>query len=234
MSLLVATGLTGGYGKTDIIHNVTLAVHPGQIAVVVGPNGAGKSTAMKAMIGIIKVRSGQVHFEGHDITGMSPQDRVAQGMAMVPQTRNIFASMSVEENLEMGAYMRRDDLQVTMEEVFSLFPILAERRSQSAGELSGGQRQQLALGRALMAVPKLLLLDEPTAGVSPVVMGEIMDKIVAIVQTGIAVMMVEQNAKHALEIADIGYVLVQGQNRFTGTGPELLSDSEVRTSFLGG
>ena len=232
---LVGESMTGGYGTgADILHNCTVAVNKGEIAVIVGPNGAGKSTAMKAIFGMLTMRSGTVHIDGQDITSFSPQDRVAKGMAFVPQTQNIFTSLSVEENLEMGAFLRADDITETMNQVFDLFPILKERRKQAAGELSGGQRQQVAVGRALMTEPKVLMLDEPTAGVSPIVMDELFDRIIDVAQTGISILMVEQNARQALEIADKGYVLVQGENRFTDTGSNLLADPEVRRSFLGG
>ncbi|KQI67249.1 branched-chain amino acid ABC transporter ATPase [Loktanella sp. 3ANDIMAR09] len=227
--------MTGGYGKgPDILHSCTIAVDPGEIAVIVGPNGAGKSTAMKAMFGMLDVRSGHVMLDGEDITALTPQDRVIKGMGFVPQTHNIFTSMTVEENLEMGAFIRRDDFRDTMTKVYDLFPILKEKRNQPAGELSGGQRQQVAVGRALMTQPKVLMLDEPTAGVSPIVMDELFDRIIEVARTGIPILMVEQNARQALEIADKAYVLVQGANAHTGTGKELLADDEVRRSFLGG
>jgi branched-chain amino acid transport system ATP-binding protein len=227
--------MTGGYGKgPDILHDCTISVEKGQIAVIVGPNGAGKSTAMKAVFGMLDVRAGRVVLDGEDITGLSPQDRVRKGMGFVPQVRNIFPSMTVEENLEMGAFIREDDIRTTMEQVYDLFPILRDKRRQAAGELSGGQRQQVAVGRALMTQPKLLMLDEPTAGVSPIVMDELFDRIIEVSRTGIPILMVEQNAKQALEIADQGYVLVQGRNAHTGSGKELLSNPEVRQSFLGG
>jgi|TARA_R110000850_G_scaffold34026_3_gene92328 branched-chain amino acid transport system ATP-binding protein len=232
---LIGDGMTGGYGNgPDILHDCTIAVEKGEIAVIVGPNGAGKSTAMKAVFGMLDVRQGHVRLDGEDITALSPQDRVAKGMGFVPQTSNIFTSMSVEENLEMGAFIRRDDFRDTMTQVYDLFPILKEKRLQPAGELSGGQRQQVAVGRALMTQPKVLMLDEPTAGVSPIVMDELFDRIIEVARTGIPILMVEQNARQALEIADKGYVLVQGANAFTGTGRELLADPEVRKSFLGG
>ncbi|WP_420402311.1 ABC transporter ATP-binding protein [Nisaea sp.] len=234
MSFLSASGMTGGYGGADILTDCELRVERGEVAVVVGPNGAGKSTAMKAVFGMLNLREGSVVFDGEDITRMAPQERVRHGMGFVPQNRNVFVSLTVEENLEMGAFIREDDITESKEQVFSLFPILAEKRNQPAGELSGGQRQQVAVGRALMTQPKLLMLDEPTAGVSPIVMDELFDKIVEVARTGIAILMVEQNARQALEIADHGFVLVQGTNRFTDTGEALLANEEVRRSFLGG
>ena len=234
MSFLDASGMTGGYGAADILHGCTLRVERGQIAVIVGPNGAGKSTAMKAVFGMLKLRQGTVTLDGHDITALSPQERVRMGMGFVPQVNNVFPTMSVEENLEMGAFIREDDFRETMEQIYDLFPILRQKRHQNAGELSGGQRQQVAVGRALMTKPKLLMLDEPTAGVSPIVMDELFDRIIEIARTGISILMVEQNARQALEIADKGYVLVQGANRFTDTGKALMADPEVRRSFLGG
>jgi branched-chain amino acid transport system ATP-binding protein len=234
MSFLSATGMTGGYGGVDIIHDCTITVEKGEIAVVVGPNGAGKSTAMKAVFGMLDLREGTIELNGKDITHMAPQDRVSEGMAFVPQNRNVFVSLTVEENLEMGAFIREDDISGTKEQVFDLFPILKDKRNQPAGELSGGQRQQVAVGRALMTQPDLLMLDEPTAGVSPIVMDELFDKILEVAKTGVAILMVEQNARQALEIADHGFVLVQGRNRFTDTGEALLANEEVRRSFLGG
>jgi len=234
MSYLEAINMTGGYGATDILHGCTLRVEKGQIAVIVGPNGAGKSTAMKAVFGMLKLRGGHVMLEGEDISALSPQARVGKGMAFVPQTSNVFPSMTVEENLEMGAFLRREGVAQTMEQVYALFPILRDKRHQAAGELSGGQRQQVAVGRALMTEPRLLMLDEPTAGVSPIVMDELFDRIIEVARTGISILMVEQNARQALSIADMGYVLVQGSNRYTDTGEALLADPDVRRTFLGG
>ncbi|EYD73542.1 Branched-chain amino acid transport ATP-binding protein LivF [Rubellimicrobium mesophilum DSM 19309] len=234
-AFLVGEAMTGGYGKgANILNGCTIAAEKGQIAVIVGPNGAGKSTAMKAVFGMLDLRAGSVRLNGEDITRLTPQARVAKGMAFVPQTRNIFPSMTVEENLEMGAFLRRDDISRTIEQVYGLFPILRDKRRQAAGELSGGQRQQVAVGRALMTQPSVLMLDEPTAGVSPIVMDELFDRIIEVARQGITILMVEQNARQALEIADKGYVLVQGANAFTGTGKELLADPQVRKSFLGG
>jgi len=234
MKFLSALNMSGGYGGADIIHDCGITVEKGEIAVVVGPNGAGKSTAMKAVFGMLDLHQGTVVLDGEDITSMAPQQRVAIGMGFVPQNRNVFVSLTVQENLEMGAYICDYDITENIEQVFDLFPILKEKRDQPAGELSGGQRQQVAVGRALMTKPKLLMLDEPTAGVSPIVMDELFDRILEIAKTGIAILMVEQNARQALEIADHGFVLVQGCNRFTDTGQALLADPEVRRSFLGG
>mgnify|MGYP000542209119 CR=1 FL=1 len=231
---LVGEDMTGGYGGADILKSCTVGVEKGEIAVIVGPNGAGKSTAMKAMLGMLRLRLGKVVLDGKDISKMTPQARVAEGIAFVPQTNNVFTSLTVEENLEMGAYLRDDDISGTMEQVYTLFPILKEKRRQPAGELSGGQRQQVAVGRALMTEPSVLMLDEPTAGVSPIVMDELFDRILEVRDTGLAILMVEQNARQALNIADRGYVLVGGENWRTGTGHELLANPEVRKSFLGG
>jgi branched-chain amino acid transport system ATP-binding protein len=234
MPFLSATNMTGGYGGADIIHDCNITVEQGEIAVVVGPNGAGKSTAMKAVFGMLDLRAGAVLLDGRDITHMAPQERVRIGMGFVPQNHNVFVSLTVQENLEMGAYICDYDIAENLEQVYQLFPVLREKRAQPAGELSGGQRQQVAVGRALMTRPRLLMLDEPTAGVSPIVMDDLFDRILEIANTGIAILMVEQNARHALEIADRGFVLVQGGNRFTDTGQNLLADPEVRRSFLGG
>ena len=234
MISLVGKNLTAGYGGVDIIKNINLEVKQGEIVVIVGPNGAGKSTAMKALLGMLKLTDGGVSFAEDDITFMLPQDRVNLGIAFVPQTQNVFTGMSVEENLEMGGFIRSDDIRLTIEDIYNLFPILKEKRNQNAGELSGGQRQQVAFGRALMTKPKILMLDEPTAGVSPIVMDELFSRIIEVGKTGVGILMVEQNAKQALNIADRGYVLVNGMNSREGSGQNLLNNPEVRKSFLGG
>ena len=226
--------MTGGYGNEDIIKNCNIEVDKGQISVICGPNGAGKSTAMKAMLGMIALKNGNIILNGENISSYSPQKRVAAGIAFVPQTMNIFSELTVEENLEMGAFLRSDDIQDTIREIFQIFPALKEKRNQLAGELSGGQRQQVAVSRALMTKPQVLMLDEPTAGVSPIVMDEIFDRILQIRDSGVAIVIVEQNAKQALNIADFGYVLVGGENKYQGHGQELLNDQNVRKSFLGG
>ena len=234
MTFLSGENLVVGYGAADILHGCSIDVNKGEIAVIVGPNGSGKSTAMKAIFGMLTLKSGSVKIDGEDITSVSVFERVKKGMAFVPQTNNVFASLTVEENLEMGAFLQKDDFSSTIDDVYSLFPVLREKRKQEAGELSGGQRQQVAVGRALMTKPQVLMLDEPTAGVSPIIMDELFDRIIEISKRGISILMVEQNAKQALNIADKGFVLTQGVNKFSGTGTSLLSNPEVRKSFLGG
>ena len=231
---LSAENMLGGYGETTILNDCSISVKKGEIAVIVGPNGAGKSTAMKAIFGMLDLRAGNIIFDGKDITDLKPQERVKSGMGFVPQTHNVFTSMTVMENLEIGGFTNQENLSKNISEVFNLFPVLEEKQKQLVGELSGGQRQQVAVGRALMTNPKLLMLDEPTAGVSPLVVKELFEKIISIARTGIAILMVEQNARQALEIADNGFVLVQGENKYTDKGSKLLSNKEVRKAFLGG
>tara|TARA_B100001123_G_scaffold367412_1_gene427681 strand:- start:328 stop:1032 length:705 start_codon:yes stop_codon:yes gene_type:complete len=234
MISLKGNNLTAGYGGVDIISNINLYVNEGEIVVIIGPNGAGKSTAMKAMLGMLNLSNGSVRFSEKNINNLLPQERVKLGIAFVPQTQNVFTGMTVEENLEMGAFLRVDNIKNTIDQIYELFPILKEKRNQNTGELSGGQRQQVAFGRALMTMPKILMLDEPTAGVSPIVMDELFSRIIEVGKTGVGILMVEQNAKQALSIANRGYVLVNGKNRNEGTGKELLNNPDVRKSFLGG
>ncbi len=226
--------MTASYGSgPNIISSCTINVKRGEIVAILGPNGAGKSTAMKTMLGLLNLKSGNVKINGDDISNLSPQERVKKGISFVPQSRNVFAELTVKENLEIGAFLRKDNVEKVFEEIYELFPILKEKRFQIVGELSGGQRQQVALGRALMIKPTVLMLDEPTAGVSPIVMDELFEHIIKVKKTNVAIIMVEQNAKQALSISDRGYVLVTGKNKFEGSGNELLNDSEVRRSFLG-
>ena len=234
MAYFEGAKMTAGYGDgPDIISSCSITANRGEIVAILGPNGAGKSTAMKAMLGLLKLKSGSVTLNGEDISKINPQDRVKKGISFVPQTRNVFAELTVRENLEIGGFLTEGSLENKIESIYSLFPILSEKKSQVVGQLSGGQRQQVALGRALMSDPSVLMLDEPTAGVSPIVMDELFEHIIKVKKTNVAVIMVEQNAKQALNISDRGYVLVTGQNKFEGSGNDLLEDPEVRRSFLG-
>lgn len=226
--------VVGGYGDTQILHGVSIRVDPGEIVVLIGPNGAGKSTAIKAVFGLLNLAGGQILLEGEDITNTPPEKVVRKGVCYVPQTSNIFPSLSVEENLEMGAYVRDDDFTLRLREIYDLFPPLREKRRQAAGTLSGGQRQMVAMGKAMMLEPRILLLDEPTAGLSPKIRGEIFDIVKTVHAAGTPILMVEQNAKQALRIADRGYVLVDGRNAYGGTGQDLLNDPDVAAMFLGG
>ena len=234
MALIELKHVVGGYGGAPILNGVDIAIEQSDIGVIVGPNGAGKSTTLKAIFGLLKVTEGAILFNGEEIQNALPDRLVPKGLSFVPQEKNVFTSMSVEENLEMGAFTRRDDFKGTMDWVYQMFPVLAEKRRQPAGELSGGQRQMVAMGRALMSKPKLLMLDEPSAGLSPRYVIEIFETIVRVNKEGVGILMVEQNARQALAFASKGFVLAQGQNRFTGTGAELIADPEVAKSFLGG
>ncbi|AVX03024.1 ABC transporter ATP-binding protein [Maritalea myrionectae] len=234
MSLLEVKDVHGGYGGAPILNGVNMSIDKEDVGVIVGPNGAGKSTTLKAIFGLLEVTDGSILLEGTEVANMQADKLVPMGLGFVPQEFNVFTSMSVHENLEMGAYIRRDDFSDTIASIYDMFPPLKEKRKQNAGELSGGQRQMVAMGRALMSQPKLLLLDEPSAGLSPRYMMEIFETVVNINQAGVGILMVEQNARQALEFASKGFVLANGKNRFTGTGRELLDDPEVARSFLGG
>lgn len=234
MGILELDGVSGGYGEADILHDVSLNVGAGEIVVIIGPNGAGKSTAIKAVFGLLRLSSGRISLDGEEITGMEPAKVVRKGVCYVPQTNNVFPSLTVEENLEMGAYVRQDDFRPRLREIYDMFPPLLEKRRQPAGQLSGGQRQMVAIGKALMLEPKILLLDEPTAGLSPIYRAEIFAIVRDINAAGTPILMVEQNAKQSLGVADRGYVLVDGQNRIEDTGDALLANSEVAEMFLGG
>ena len=229
-----ANNLTGGYGGVNIIEDCSFNINRGEIVSILGPNGAGKSTAMKAMLGILNLKNGKVNLDGKDISNYRTQDRIKQGISFVPQTKNIFTELTVEENLEMGAFIKEENISSKIEEMYDLFPVIKEKKDQQAGELSGGQRQQVAIARALMTNPVVLMLDEPTAGVSPVIMDEIFQHILNIKKQNIAILMVEQNARQALEISDRGYILVTGKNAYEGKGEYLLNDKEIKKAFLGG
>lgn len=234
MSYFAGVGLEGGYGSNKVLNGCTISAGLGEVSVIIGPNGAGKSTAMKALVGLIDITSGRVELDSNDISDLTTRERIVAGIAFVPQTENVFPNLTVLENLKMGGYLRSDPIDETIMEVMELFPVLASRRRDVAGNLSGGQRQQLAVGRALMTKPKILMLDEPTAGLSPIVAAQLLEQVSELKRLGLAIMIVEQNARQALEVADTGFVLVLGENRFSGTGAELLADKDVARAFLGG
>ena len=234
MGLLEASDVVAGYGQTEILHGVSIRVEPGEMVTIIGPNGCGKSTLMKSIVGLVRVRSGSVKFRGTDISAYPPERIVRTRLCYVPQSNNVFSSLSIRENLEMGAFIRRDDYQGRIEEMFHLFPDLARQPGRKAGTLSGGQRQMLAIARAMMLDPMLLLLDEPSAGLSPAMMGTVFDRIREVNQAGVALLLVEQNARDALQMSDRGYILVAGENRLEDTGKDLLSNPEVASLYLGG
>lgn len=234
MPLLEACGVHGGYGGMNILHGVDISIEANEVGVIIGPNGAGKSTMLKAIFGLLQVTEGEIRLRGTPIHNQPPNRLVKLGMGFVPQEHNVFPSLSVQENLEMGAYLKPGSIKHNLGNIYEFFPPLKDKRRQPAGELSGGQRQMVAMGRALMAEPQLLLLDEPTAGLSPKYMHEIFERVKEINAAGVGILMVEQNAKQALNIADKGFVLAAGQNRFTDTGQALLADPDVARSFLGG
>lgn len=233
MALLEARRITAGYGETEILHRVFVKVNEGEIVSIVGPNGAGKSTLLKTILGLLKPREGKVILEAEDITGLDPDRIVRKGICYVPQTDNVFASLTVEENLEMGAFIRKDNYQNRIQEIYTIFPDLEERRKDRAGKLSGGQRQMVAIGRALMLEPKIILLDEPSASLAPKLVRLIFQKITEINRSGVGILMVEQNIREALRIADEAYVLAMGRNRFHDTGQALLNNQEVGKLYLG-
>jgi ABC-type branched-subunit amino acid transport system ATPase component len=234
MSLLKVSNIVAGYGETEILHGVSIAIEKGHVVTIIGPNGSGKSTLLKAIFGLIKPKKGQVLFQGKDITGLAPETVVRRGLCYVPQASNIFPSLSINENLEMGAFIRTDDFRQRLEEMYLLFPDLAGRRKDRAGTLSGGQRQMLALARALMLDPALLLLDEPSAGLAPSMVGSVFEKILGINRSGVAILLVEQNAREALQLSSWGYVLASGQNQLEDRGENLLSNPDVTRLYLGG
>jgi len=233
VTVLEVDNIKAGYGDTEILHGVSCRVGEGEIVSIIGPNGAGKSTLMKAILGLLKPSEGRIIFNGRDITGKDPDQIVKEGICYVPQSDNVFPSLTVDENLEMGAFIRKDDYKKRMDEIYQIFPDLKEKRKTKARKLSGGQRQMVAIGRALMLDPKLLLLDEPSAGLAPKLIQMIFDKIIKINQTGISILMVEQNARKALEVSHRGYVLAMGRNRFEDTGEALLNNEEIGKLYLG-
>ncbi len=234
MSLLTGEGIHSGYGDMEVLHDVSFRIEEKEIISIIGPNGAGKSTLLKTIFGLLKPTKGSVTFKGNSITGLTPDRIVRLGMAYVPQVENVFPSLTVHENLEMGAFILTDDFSARLEDVYELFPILKERRKQRVGKMSGGERQMVAMGRALMLDPELLMLDEPSAALAPKLAEMIFERITAINETGVSILIVEQNAKESLKLADRGYVLASGQNRFEDTGENLLANEEIGQLYLGG
>lgn len=234
MALLEARDIVAGYGETEILHGVSITVDTGEIVTIIGPNGCGKSTLMKSVIGLVNVGSGSVMFKGNEISNMAPEQIVRSGLCYVPQTANVFPSLTIRENLDMGAFIRKDDYRARIEEMFEIFPDLADRPNRNAGSLSGGQRQMLAIARALMLDPVMLLLDEPSAGLSPLIMGSVFERIRSVNSMGVSILLVEQNAREALSMSDRGYVLSSGENRLEDRGPALLDNPEIARLYLGG
>ena len=234
MSLLTVDTITSGYGDMEVLHEVSVELDTGEIVTIIGPNGAGKSTLMKTIFGLLKPTGGKILFDGKNITGLPPDQIVRLGMAYVPQVDNVFPSLTAQENLEMGAFILTRNFSDRMDDIYGLFPLLKERRRQRVGRMSGGERQMVAMGRALMLNPKLILLDEPSAALAPNLAAMIFDRITAINQTGVAILIVEQNAKESLKLSDRGYVLASGRNRFEDTGKNLLTNKEIGELYLGG
>ncbi len=234
MALLEARDIVAGYGETEILHGVSISVDSGEIVTIIGPNGCGKSTLMKAIVGLVSIGAGGVTFRGEDISNLSPERIVRTGLCYVPQTANVFPSLTIRENLDMGAFIRKDDYRGRIEEMFEIFPDLADRPNRNAGSLSGGQRQMLAIARALMLDPVALLLDEPSAGLSPLMMGSVFERIRSVNATGVSILLVEQNAREALSMSDRGYVISAGENRLEDRGPALLDNPEIARLYLGG
>ena len=234
MALLEARDVVAGYGETEILHGVSITVDTGEIVTIIGPNGCGKSTVMKSIVGLVNVGAGSVTFRGEEIANFPPERIVRSGLCYVPQTANVFPSLTIRENLDMGAFIRKDDYRERMEEMFDIFPDLADRPNRNAGSLSGGQRQMLAIARALMLNPAMLLLDEPSAGLSPLMMSTVFERIRGINRTGVSILLVEQNAREALSMSDRGYVLSAGENRLEDEGPALLDNPEIARLYLGG
>lgn len=234
MSLLEVADIVAGYGESEILHGVSIRVEAGEIVTIIGPNGCGKSTLMKAIVGLVNVRSGRVAFRGDDISNRAPERVVQSGLCYVPQSDNVFPSLTIRENLEMGAFTRKDDFRGRVSDMFELFPDLGSRPSLKAGSLSGGQRQTLAIARALMLDPELLLLDEPSAGLSPAMVGLVFERLRGVNGAGVSLLLVEQNARQALAMSDRGYVLAGGENRLDGPGSALLDDEDIASLYLGG